>query len=255
MVVSDKLVLFDLGDFPKLDRFNQWKLSRGKSIVTDYRKGEKMMRVTLHNLLAGSKFVRWINGDIFDFRKENIIPTLKSIRPRPCGVTLKGNEYKIQGTTLIIKIICKGVSFEALADYEDYPLISKHTWYINPVSGYVQTKERLGRLVNKALYLHRLVMGVSEFSTKIDHINGDKKDNRKINLRFCSNSQNLHNCERNRKGFIVGVTRVVRTYWEARIQINKVPRVKAFKTYEEALAQRRAWEQEFNPSGLNGECK
>lgn len=254
MVISDKRVLFDLDDFPKLDRFNQWKLSRGKSVVTDYRKGKAMMRITLHRLLSGSKFVQWVNGNIFDFRKKNIIPIEKSIRPRPCGVSLKGNEYQVQNDTLILKIVCKGVEYKVLVDYEDYPIISQHTWNRNPGNGYIQSRLRLGRTENKTVYMHRLIMGVSGHKTYVDHINGNKLDNRKENLRICTPSQNGHN-KHFQGGKIIGVTKVIRSYWEARIQVNKIPRVKAFKTYEEALAQRRAWEKEFNPSGLNGDSE
>jgi len=38
--------------------------------------------------------------------------------------------------------------------------------------------------------------------------------------------------------------------WDARLQVEGIIHRKYFKTYEEALAQRRAWEQELNPSGL-----
>lgn len=251
MVVSDKLVLFDLEDFPKLDRFNQWKLSRSNTIVTDYRKGKQMMRITLHNLLTGSRFVKWLNGDIFDFRKENIIPVEKSIRPRPSGVTLKGNRYRIERDTIIMDVICKGIKHEIYLDYNDYQLISNYTWYVNPSTGYVQTKARLGRMVNKGLYMHRLIMGVSGHKSYVDHINGNRLDNRRSNLRICSPSQNGHNKHVSNR--VVGVSRVVTAYWEARIQVNGVPRMKRFKTYEEALTQRRQWEKEFNPSGLNGD--
>lgn len=248
MVVYDKRVLFDLDDLPKLERFNQWKLSRGRSVVTDYRIGKKMQRITLHRLITGSKFVKWLNGNVFDFRRENIVPIEKSIRPRPSGVTLKGNRYRVEKDTIIVDITSKGKPYEVYIDYDDYHLISNYTWYVNPVSGYVQTKARLGRLVNKALYMHRLIMGVSGHKTYVDHINGNRMDNRRSNLRVCSPSQNGHNKHVSNR--VVGVSRVVTAYWEARIQVNGVPHMKRFKTYEEALAQRRKWEQEFNPSGL-----
>ena len=98
--------------------------------------------------------------------------------------------------------------------------------------------------------MHRLIMGAKERTTYVDHINGNKTDNRKNNLRVCSPSQNGHN-KHISKGKVVGVSRVVRAYWEARIQVNKVPRIKRFDTYEDAVRQRRAWEAELNPSGLN----
>lgn len=252
MVVYDKQIIFDLDDLPKLQRFNQWKLSRGKSIVADYRFNTKMMRITLHRLLTGSKFVKWLNGNIFDFRKENLEPIKKSIRPRPCGVTLKGNKYRIDGKIIVITVVCKGKEYEVFLDYDDYPLISDYTWYVNPASGYVQTKARLGRTVNKGIYMHRLLMGVDGRKTYVDHINGNRLDNRRSNLRVCSPSENGHN-KHLKAEKVVGVNRHVIAYWEARINVKGKPHIKRFKTYEEALAQRRAWEQELNPSGLRQE--
>lgn len=253
MVISDKRVLFDLDDFPKLDRFNQWKLSKGKSVVTDYRKGKQMMRITLHNLLTGCRFVKWINGNVYDFRKTNMKRAKAPSHHKAGEGTPRGNEYRIEDNTIVVLLKDgKGERYEVYADYEDYPIMSQHTWNRNPGNGYIQSKLRLGRTENKTVYMHRLIMGVSGHKTYVDHINGNKLDNRKENLRICTPSQNGHN-KHFQGGKIIGVTKVIRSYWEARIQVNKIPRVKAFKTYEEALAQRRAWEKEFNPSGLNGE--
>jgi hypothetical protein len=250
MVVSDKLVLFDLEDFPKLDRFNQWKLSRSKSIVTDYRKGKEMMRITLHSLLTGYRFVKWINGNVYDFRKTNMERANAPSHHKVGEAPPKGNDYKFEDNFIIVVLKdSKGQVYKVYADHDDYATISQYTWNRNSGNGYIQTRLRLGRAENKTVYMHRLIMGVSGHKTYVDHINGDKLDNRKVNLRICTPSQNGHN-KHNQNSTVTGVSRVVVSYWEARIQINKVPRLKRFKTYEEALAQRRAWEKEFNPSGL-----
>ena len=255
MMVQDQCIIFSFDDLPKLQRFNQWKLSRSKSVVADYRKGKEMMRITMHFLLTGSKFVKWLNGNKYDFRKENIMPIKKSIRPRPCGANLKGNEYRIEGGDLVILIKTKGEKIhEAYADLEDYDLVSKYTWNKNPVSGYIQAKERLGRSVNKHVYMHRLIMGVDDSSIVIDHINGVKQDNRKQNLRRSNNSSNMHNTYKHRKGE-VGVSKTYDGYWVAQMQIDGCPHRKTFKNFDDAVEQYRKWQQEFNPSGLNGENK
>lgn len=44
-------------------------------------------------------------------------------------------------------------------------------------------------------YMHRLIIG-AEPSQKVDHINGDGLDNRRCNLRFCTNSQNFQNAKK-----------------------------------------------------------
>lgn len=59
-------------------------------------------------------------------------------------------------------------------------------WY-RSVRGYAQSSG--GALV--PVRLHRLVLGFPK--SAIDHINGDKLDNRRTNLRLCTNSQNQWN--------------------------------------------------------------
>ncbi len=75
-------------------------------------------------------------------------------------------------------------------DYEDYTLCCSHLWILNS-NGYVVSSPQKDR-VN----LHRLIMGLSfykEDNRVVDHINHNKHDNRKINLKICSLSENSRN--------------------------------------------------------------
>lgn len=75
----------------------------------------------------------------------------------------------------------------AIIDEEDYVLVSKYKWnYLK--TGYATTSVG-GRKNKKMIYMHRLIMDAKPDQT-IDHINGNKLDNRKVNLRFCDDSQN-----------------------------------------------------------------
>jgi hypothetical protein len=50
-----------------------------------------------------------------------------------------------------------------------------------------------GKLNGYPILLHRYIIGAKKGDPKVDHINGDKLDNRKINLRFVSSTQNAQN--------------------------------------------------------------
>lgn len=97
MSVQEKQVKFDLSDFQAVDRYGSWKLSRGASVYADFRHEEKMCKITLHKLLTGSKWVRWVNGDRFDFRRANLEPIAKQIRAKAYGgFPFTPNEHRVE---------------------------------------------------------------------------------------------------------------------------------------------------------------
>lgn len=75
----------------------------------------------------------------------------------------------------------------ALVDKEDYEWLSVFTWHCTN-HGYASRKDKN----NISHYMHRDIMR-PETGLVIDHINGDKLDNRKQNLRVCSQMQNAWN--------------------------------------------------------------
>lgn len=253
MEVQGQQAIFDLECFHAVDRFGSWKLARGTSISTDFRHEGKMCKITLHKLLTGSKFVKWLNGNTFDFRRENMEAIEKSIRPRPCGVYVKGNEFRIEGDDIVLRVCTKTEELETYIDAEDYLLASGYTWCVNPVSGYVQTKTREGAKFSKGIYLHRLIMDVEGFHIKVDHVNGERLDNRKENLRVCGNSANMHNTHKHR-GVGVGVSRTLNGEWRTQMQVEGVRHDKTFVDFDDAVAQYKAWRDEYNPSGLGEVC-
>lgn len=68
--------------------------------------------------------------------------------------------------------------------------------------GYISCTVYLGKIngkyKNKIVYLHRLIANCPD-GMQVDHINGNKMDNRKLNLRICNNQQNNRNTK-SRKG-------------------------------------------------------
>lgn len=74
-------------------------------------------------------------------------------------------------------------------DEQDRDLVDKYTWGIDS-NGYVGTNVRT--LTGQTrLLLHRLLMNPGELV--VDHINRNKLDNRRCNLRVCTQSNNSHN--------------------------------------------------------------
>ena len=71
-------------------------------------------------------------------------------------------------------------------DLCDYDIVRLHRWYINS-QGYVCTN-----MQNKKVKLHRFITDAMP-GMEVDHINRDKSDNRRSNLRICNKSDNLKN--------------------------------------------------------------
>lgn len=101
-------------------------------------------------------------------------------------------------------------------DLEDYDKIKNYTWRVNE-NGYVETT-----VDNKFIKLHRLLMN-SPNNLHIDHINGDRSDNRKNNLRIATRSENNKNRKLNKNSTtgIKGVCLLPSGKYSARIQNNR----------------------------------
>ncbi len=78
----------------------------------------------------------------------------------------------------------------ALVDDEDYERLSVRKWWRSHY-GYAVSSTMRNR-VKTTYWLHREVLGDPQ-GQDVDHINGDRLDCRKSNLRACSRSENLAN--------------------------------------------------------------
>ena len=77
----------------------------------------------------------------------------------------------------------------ALVDADEFASLNQWKWYFH--QGYAARGDKSGGK-NKIVLMHRQIAGTPEgFDT--DHINGDRLDNRKANLRICTRAQNNMN--------------------------------------------------------------
>lgn len=111
---------------------------------------------------------------------------------------------------------------KAIIDIEDISKVKNIKWRMN-CNGYVINNS------NTSMFLHRRILNTDKM---VDHINGNRLDNRKSNLRICNHSQNQMNA--NYKGVYDYNGRYI-----AKIKLNgKQKHIGVFDIYEEALYAR-----------------
>lgn len=123
-----------------------------------------------------------------------------------------------------------------LIDQSDYPLVSGYRWWVDKSSGYFVTSID-GRLVS----LHRLLMPYQE-GLVCDHINRDKHDNRRANLRYATPKQNSRNrsiARNNTTGFIGVCWHIRKQKYVAAVTVNnRTVNLGQFDSAEEAARVR-----------------
>jgi hypothetical protein len=99
----------------------------------------------------------------------------------------------------MVKEIPLGRGMFALVDDEDYDRITVHPWRtLKNRDGkfyVIGNPSMKGKLTRTTLYMHREIIPVP-FGMEIDHINGNRLDNRKSNLRVCDRQQNCMNASK-----------------------------------------------------------
>ena len=86
----------------------------------------------------------------------------------------------------------------AMVDAEDFDRVNEFKWqYLKVGTGYARRKQHIGykdgKRIQKIISMHRFIIGVEDSKVHVDHINHDTLDNRKSNLRLCTNAENIRN--------------------------------------------------------------
>lgn len=91
--------------------------------------------------------------------------------------------------------------------------------------------------------IHRLILNVTDPNIVIDHINHNGLDNRKSNLRICTNQENIMNCNipKNNKSGCKGVYwSKDKNKWTVQVSVNgKTKYIGRYNKYEDAVKARK----------------
>ncbi len=108
----------------------------------------------------------------------------------------------------------------ALIDAVDYRRVSAFAWHAKkrPDGRFAAACNSTTKRGQETILMHRFLL---KLRTKgmpfVDHVNGDSLDNRRINIRIATPSQNCQNRLPNRNKRFKGVRRTANGKWQARI--------------------------------------
>lgn len=131
-------------------------------------------------------------------------------------------------------------------DKEDFEKIKRYCWRIDS-NGYVVANSKDG--TNKIVWLHRIIMDVTDHNLYVDHKDWNTFYNRKENLRIATkteNNINIHRKKNNTSGY-TGVTKNNSGNWLARISKNGIRyNLGTYKSFLEAVEIRHKAELLFH---------
>ena len=136
------------------------------------------------------------------------------------GATTMKNEFKTRNN--ITKMIVNSPTYgrvETLIDKEDIEKIKKHIWRACLEANKKSYRFATGQNINTKL-LHRYIMNCPTDKV-VDHINRNPLDNRKCNLRICTQYENIanrHNTLSKQSGYKYVYWNKTNNQWVVRIQ-------------------------------------
>jgi len=118
----------------------------------------------------------------------------------------------------------------AIVDHaEDFMKACRYKWSVSFRGGRIYRGQHFPEAITakhkgKSIFLHRIIIGAKRGEV-VDHINGDIFDNRKSNLRICTQCQNSRNARKNRSGvtsIYKGVSwKPINNKFRAQIQVDR----------------------------------
>lgn len=213
---------------------------------------KKFGRLIPHEIVGGKGKRIYIRCEC-DCGKETVVRSdhLISGASQSCGCLQKEKASLANSRQTAFRIsgdIAIGTDFRGkkfIIDASDLGLVSNITWHVNTL-GYVQ-----GSIYAESqnLLLHRFILGDVAIGLAVDHINRNKLDNRRANLRVCQNKDNIKNMWK-RKDNTSGWTGVYhdKRYgnWWSEIMVNGEKHyLGGYKKFDDAVIERYNAEQKY----------
>ncbi|MBZ5529715.1 MAG: hypothetical protein LAN71_17700 [Acidobacteriia bacterium] len=110
----------------------------------------------------------------------------------------------------------------ALVDDEDFEKVNKYKWQLynmDNIHFYAKTRIWIKNKKRKSIRLHRYILGLYDPKIKCDHKNGNGLDNRRLNIRIATPSQNSQNKISHNKWGFKGVSKDYNS-WRAMLRTN-----------------------------------
>lgn len=126
-------------------------------------------------------------------------------------------------------------------DIDDYEKIKDICWYEND-QGYI-----MGLINGNHIRMHRYILNINDDKI-VDHINQNRADNRKLNLRYATKQTNAINRKANvnNKTGIKGIDKISNGKYSARIMINyKTIYLGCFENINDAVKARKDAEKKY----------
>lgn len=135
-----------------------------------------------------------------------------------------------------MKVITLTRGFAAIVDDSDFMELAQYPWCWD--GRYAVRRKKFPDGTAKKVYMHHEIMGKPPKGMKTDHVNRVMTDNRRENLRFCTDTENGCNrskAKNNTSGYRGVHFHKQRNKWTAQISVNgKVHSLGLFATAEAA---------------------
>lgn len=159
------------------------------------------------------------------------------------------NDYDVENN--IVTVYLRPNNVPMICDLDDWENLKKYTWSLSN-SGYAYSKIVVAGH-DMTIQFHNMILPLQDDDRVVDHINTNKLDNRRNNLRYCSRQQNNINKStlnrNNTSGFRgVNYSKSMKK-WQAQIMINRRKIIIGYYDKKEDAYQARleAEKKYFNP--------